>query len=171
MLRYQWESLDLTNLETFSRLKHIIEMVKPEVGAFDTETSGLNIVKDKPFVIQFGFLDTKNMKGYTFAMDIENCAIADDILTYWNNEAKKLKLYLGHNVKFDMHMLTNIGHEYKHHNLSDTQFWIRYAHDALHPNEGGPVMGLKEYTTRYLDKDAKEHENKFKTEKTEIVKK
>ena len=142
-------------------MQRIVQAVKPEIGAVDTETDGLHIINCKPFVVQFGFLDPSNCRGFSFAVDLENCPIADEVLSYWDTVAHSLKMYMGHNIKFDLHMLANIGHEYKDSNLTDTTFWIRYGHDALHPEEGGPLMGLKEYATKYIDRNAKLHEKKL----------
>ncbi len=171
MLKYQWISLTLVSHGDFEKLKTIVEKVKPEYGAVDTETSGLHIINDKPFVVQFGFLDIPNMRGFTFAVDLEHCPIAEEILSYWDEVAKTLKIYMGHNIKFDLHMLHNIGHEYKEDNLTDTMFWIRYGHDAKHPEEGGPVMGLKDYAKQYIDRSAKDHEKTLSQERTKIAKK
>ena len=170
MLKYQWNSMTLASNGDLDKLKAIVEKVKPEYGAVDTETSGLHIINDKPFVVQFGFLDVPNMRGFTFAVDLENCPIAEEILSYWDSIAKTLKVYMGHNIKFDLHMLHNIGHEYKENNLTDTMFWIRYGHDSKHPEEGGPVLGLKDYAKQYIDKSAKDHEKKLNQEKTKIAK-
>ena len=170
MLKYQWNSLTITTHGDIEKLKQIVENVKPEYGAVDTETTGLHIINDKPFVVQFGFLDIPKVRGFTFAVDLENCPVAEEALSYWDSVAKSLKLYMGHNIKFDLHMLNNIGHEYKEDNLTDTMFWIRYAHDAKHPEEGGPVLGLKDYAKQYLDRSAKDHEKKLSQERTKIAK-
>lgn len=170
MLRFQWTKTTIQSHSDFDYLKRIVSEVHPEVGALDTETDGLHIINNKPFVVQFGFLDIPNGQGFTFAIDLENTKFADEVLTYWDTVAHSLKCYMGHNVKFDLHMLANIGHEYKDENLTDTMFYIRYGHDALHPEEGGPPLGLKEYATRYIDRNAKLHEHKLNKEKTDIVK-
>lgn len=170
MLKYKWESLTIKTIDDFNLLKNIVNEVKPKIGAMDTETDGLHIINNKPFVVQFGFLDELNMRGFTFAIDRENLSIADDVLSYWNKVAASLDLYLGHNIKFDLHMLTNIGHPYLENNLSDTMFYIRYAHDALHTNEGGPALGLKEYAAHYIDPKAKLHEKLLDKEKSTITK-
>lgn len=170
MLKFQWTKTTIQSLSDFTFLKNVVNEVHPRIGALDTETDGLHIINNKPFVVQFGFLDTENMKGYTFAVDLENTAFADDVLTYWDEVAHSLECYMGHNIKFDLHMLSNIGHEYKDRNLTDTMFYIRYGHDALHPEEGGPPLGLKEYATRYIDRNAKLHEHKLNKEKTDITK-
>ena len=152
-------------------LKNIVNTVKPRFGAVDTETSGLHIINDKPFVVQFGFLDEPNRRGFTFAVDFEKTpSIANEALSYWTETAKSLQIYLGHNIKYDLHMLKNIGYEYKESNLSDTMFYIRYGHDALHPEEGGPPLGLKEYASRYIDPNAKLHEKLLDKEKSDKTK-
>ena len=170
MLKYQWTMTTMKSHSDFQKLKNIVDAVKPEYGAVDTETDGLHITESKPFLVQFGFLDTKNLRGYTFAIDLENNPEANEVLTYWDKVAHSLKIYMGHNIKFDLHMLANISHEYRDTNLSDTMFYIRYGHDALHPEEGGPPLGLKEYASRYITKDAKLHENKLTREKSDITK-
>lgn len=49
-------------------------------------------------------------------------------------------------------------------------FYIRYAHDALHPEEGGPPLGLKDYAARYIDHTAKLHEKQLDHEKAQLTK-
>lgn len=171
MLKYQWNSLTITTPGDFNKLKSIVTKTQPQIGAVDTETSGLHIINDKPFVVQFGFLDIPNMRGFTFAVDLEHCSFADEVLTYWESVAHNLKWYMGHNVKFDLHMLANIGHPYEDTNLTDTMFWIRYGHDARHPEEGGPVLGLKDYARHYIDSKAKEHEKMLAKERSDMAKK
>lgn len=172
MLKFKWTSLTIYTHDDFNILKRIVEDVKPWVGAVDTETTGLHIILDKPFVVQFGFLDFKNMKGYTFAIDLEAITtdFANTIINFWHKTAKRFKHYVGQNIKFDLHMLTNIGHPYTYSNLTDTMFYIRYGHDALHPEEGGPPLGLKDYAARYIDHTAKLHEKKLNYEKAQITK-
>lgn len=171
MLKYQWTSLTISTSSDIKILKNIVNTIKPRFGAVDTETSGLHIINDKPFVVQFGFLDEPNRRGFTFAVDFERTpSIANEALSYWTETAKNLQIYLGHNIKYDLHMLKNIGYEYKESNLSDTMFYIRYGHDALHPEEGGPPLGLKEYASRYIDPNAKLHEKLLDKEKSDKTK-
>lgn len=171
MLKFQWTSKTISTYDDLEYLKNVVESVKPETGAVDTETTGLHIKLDKPFLVQFGFLDEQNLRGFTFAIDLDlTPELAEETLSYWDSIAHTLKVYVGHNIKFDLHMLANIGHEYIDSNLSDTMFYIRYAHDALHVEEGGPPLGLKEYAARYIDQNAKLHEKKLDKEKTEIAK-
>ena len=170
MLKYQWTNTTIRSRSDFDYLKNIVNEIKPEIGAVDTEADGLHIINSKPFLVQFGFLYPEKKEGYTFAIDLENTSFADEVLDYWDSVAHTLKHYMGHNIKFDLHMLKNIGHEYDGDNLTDTMFYIRYGHDALHVSEGGPPLGLKEYATRYIDRNAKLHEHKLSKEKTDITK-
>ena len=175
MMQCLWKHITIKTQEQVSKLIALLKTVKPEIGAFDTETTGLHIINDKPFLFQFGFLvpckSKEQKRGYTFAVDIERQPnLAKEVIRIWHEYAKHLKVYLGHNVKFDLHMLYNLGLPYTTENVSDTQFYIRYAHDALHQEEGGPPLGLKEYATRYIDYNAKSHEKLLSAEKTEKVK-
>jgi len=171
MLKYKWTSVTIeTNLQA-NKMIELFNKVKPTVGGFDTETTGLHIVNDKPFLFQFGFLDEHNKQGYTFAVDIERQPkLATEVIKAWHTLAKTLKIYLGHNVGFDLHMLTNIGLPYEEDNISDTMAWIRHAHDALTPANGGPPLALKDYAIKYITPDAKLHEQELARERTEIAK-
>ena len=171
MLQFKWTSIDIHTNEQANNMIKLFKKLNPDVGGFDTETTGLHIIKDKPFLVQFGFLDIPNMRGYTFAVDLEKQPIlAEQTISAWNKLATKLKVYLAQNIKFDLHMLTNIGLNYYSDNVSDVMFYIRHAHDALTPANGGPPLGLKEYATRYIESSAKSHEQLLNKEKTAIAK-
>lgn len=171
MLQFKWIFTTIHTNKQANDMVALFTKLNPEVGAFDTETTGLHIIADKPFVVQFGFLDIPTKTGYTFAVDLEKQPIlAMQTLKAWSKLATKLKVYLAHNIKFDLHMLANIGLKYSCENVSDSMFYIRHAHDALTPANGGPPLGLKEYATRYIDSSAKAHEHLLAKEKTTIAK-
>lgn len=139
-------------------------------AAFDTETTGLHIILDTPFLFQFGWV-TDRLQGYTYAVDIERQPqLSKQVITYWHKLVRKIPVYLAHNVKFDLHMLQNIGLEYDGDNISDSQFYIRYAHDALKEAKGGPPLKLKEYAVKYITPTARNHEILLKQERTAIAK-
>lgn len=142
-----------------------------QIAAFDTETNGLHIIQSKPFVFQFGYLHPTEHKGYTYAVDIErHPQLANQVIEAWHKRASKMYKYLAHNCKFDLHMLTNNGTPYLTENVSDTMFYIRYAHDALTPANGGPPMGLKPYCVKYIDPRAKTHDALLQSERSAIAK-
>ena len=64
MLKCQWTLIHIQTEEQASEMQKQFNSVQPNVGAFDTETTGLHIIQDKPFLFQFGFIDLKAMRGY-----------------------------------------------------------------------------------------------------------
>jgi DNA polymerase-1 len=171
MYQYKWISTTITTNVQANAMLQLVKGVAPKVGAFDTETTGLHITQDKPFLFQFGFLDEVHKTGYTYAVDLERQPeLAKQVIKAWHTVAKQLDIYLGHNVGYDLHMLQNIGLPYEEPNISDTMAWIRHAHDALTPANGGPPLSLKDYSARYISADAKFHEQTLARERTEIAK-
>ena len=138
---------------------------------FDTETTGLNIKYDTPFLLPWGYLvDTE---AFIYCVDkdatpevFEQTAWA--LLVLAGNKKAGL---VGHNIKYDLHMLNNIGLQIPDNiHYVDTMILIRLAHDALTPENGGPPLGLKEYATKYIDRSAKDHEHIIKSERTNMAK-
>lgn len=170
MLKRKWISRELNNYEDWIEVKDGIINLNPTVGAFDTETTGLHIILARPFLFQFGFIHPTEQKGFTFLVDRRYNPAADKIIAEWQEIAKTLKLYIGCNVKFDLHMLKNIGLEYRTENLAELQAYMRYGMDALHQSEGGPPLGLKDFTARYVDSSAKYHEHQLQKERTDKAK-
>ena len=67
--------------------------------AYDTETTGLDIIKDKPFLVIFGF----NKNIYYWEADFKEATyIMYNIIRSHN------KMLFAHNAKFDYHMMKNI---------------------------------------------------------------
>ena len=139
-------------------------------AAFDSETDGLHIIHCRAFMYQFGWV-TKALKGYTFAVDLERTPeLAMMVIRWWHKAAEHAPIYAAHNVKFDLHMEENMGLPYRGKNITDTLFYIRYAHDALKPENGGPPLKLKEYAAQYITPSAKSHEKLLDNEKYSIAK-
>ena len=171
MLQYKWNSITITTNVQANSMIELFKQIEPTIGAFDTETTGLHITKDKPFLFQFGFLDEMHRTGYTYVVDLETQPIlAKAVIKKWHELASRIKIYLGHNVGYDLHMLHNIGMPYEQPNISDTMAWIRYGHDALTPANGGPPLALKDYSARFITPDARFHEEKLARERTDIAK-
>ena len=171
MFKYHW---NLTHICTNQQANAMVELVRktsPNVGAFDTETTGLHIIFDKPFLFQFGWLCPNSLEGYAFAVDLERQPdLARQVIKIWHKLVSKFKIYLAHNVVYDLHMLQNIGLPYTVENLSDTQYYIRYAHDALQSSEGGPPLKLKDYGAKYIDRSVKTYEKVLDMERSSKAK-
>ena len=171
MLSYHWNLVHIETNQQANDMIKLYRMYNPKACAFDTETTGLHIILDKPFLFQFGWLCPDCKEAYAFSVDLERQPkLSRQVIKAWHKLVSKADIYLGHNIKYDLHMLTNIDLSYTTPNVSDTMFFIRYAHDALHVHEGGPPLGLKEYAAKYIDRSAKTHEKLLDQEKTDKAK-
>jgi DNA polymerase-1 len=172
MLQYKWTSVNITTNKQANDMIRLFRKLKPKIGGQDTETTGLHIINDKPFIFQFGFLHPTERKGYTYLVDLERQPIlAHQVMRIWLTQlAPTLDIYFGHNIKYELHMNTNVGFVYTTENLSDTMFYIRYAHDALSEKNGGPPLSLKAYAAQYIDYRAKDHERLLASERSQKAK-
>ncbi len=171
MLKRKWISKNLNTYEDWLEVKQGIIALQPSVCGFDTETTGLHIKKDKPFLLQFGFLHpTDSTKGYTFLLDFRYNKDFKKIIDEWHDIAKEASINLATNTKFDVHMLDNIGVDWKDDNLSDLEFFIRYGTDAIQEDNGGAPLALKKFAKQYIDPAAKYHEKLLDNEKSQQVK-
>lgn len=137
---------------------------------FDTETTGLHIISDSPFLYVIGVLDSDGRLD-TFLFDIVYHAdIARIALSAWIYIAKQVKFLYGHNVKYDMHMAMNDGYDLRYPNLIDTQICIRLAHDAVPERAGGVPMGLKQYSKIHIDRNANMYDKRVQSERGKLAK-
>jgi len=141
----------------------------PKAAAFDTETTGLHIINDRPFVFQFGWVSEKTLDIYAYAIDL-TAQPSDAMIRAWHDTVVSAPIYLAHNVKYDMHMLHNNKTPYMGSNLSDSQFYIRFAHDNISARFGGVLLGLKEYVSKYIDLGAKDHDRLIQAQRSYIAK-
>ena len=166
------KEVKMKQLFTVEELIEAIKEYNKSKGAllfFDTETTGLNIKYDTPFLLPFGYMykDT----AYIYCVDIENQETFYQAALSLIALARKGKGLCGHNIKYDLHMLNNIKIDTPDDiHYIDTMILIRLAHDALTPENGGPPLGLKEYATKYIDRSAKDHEHLIKAERMQIAK-
>lgn len=168
-MSYNHIELDIINKETLIQMIKTFKKTHPNNTALDTEASGLNIGVDLPFLVQFGWQVENNI--YTYAVDIEAYPeLAVQTIKALYKLVEHIPEFLGHNVKFDMHMLENWGYPYPWKNVEDTQVFIRLAHDSLTVANGGPPLSLKEYSAKYIDRNAKYHEHKLNEQKKDISK-
>lgn len=82
---------------------------KAITGAFDTETNSLHIMLAKPFLFQFGWIVEDEKLIRTYVVDIQRQPdLANQVIKAWHILAATLQVYLGHNVKYDLHMMCNL---------------------------------------------------------------
>ena len=112
--------------------------------AYDTETTGLNFMKDKPFLVIFGFdknvyIWDANFKDATYAM--------------FRIVQKTNKMLFAHNAKYDYHMLYNGGTPIPDNiELSDSITLFRLISSC---DDDFQSMRLEKLGEKYVDPDAK----------------
>ena len=139
-------------IESRDAFEELITKVKNGTSwlSFDTETTGLHLKKDIPFLLTLSF------DNETYAIDLTT---ADKkLLQRLFDAMKNFKYVIGHNVKFDLHMLKNIGINYLHDNLSDTMILARLSLAA----DETMTLALKSLAKTYLSEDAGEDERNIK---------
>ena len=171
------EQVKLTPIKTMQDLLDAIKFYKKiskgegSIIFFDTETTGLNIKYDLPFLLPWGFLSPDNKTAYIYCADVDVDKNVFEQTAMAITALAKDKGMCGHNIKYDIHMLNNLGVTTPDEiHYIDTMILIRLAHDALTPENGGPPLGLKEYATKFIDRSAKDHEHLVKVERTDIAK-
>jgi DNA polymerase I len=134
---------------------------RPYVLGFDTETTGLHIKKDKPFLIQFGWLvhGEEDGKVFTFYPTQENMKVFLQL-------CERGKFVVANNIKYDLHMLTNIGYgdwvENKGIQWVDLMAVSRLSLESIPQREGGDSLALKDLAVKYVHQTAADGEQKIK---------
>lgn len=158
MKQFNLLGYEIKLLENEREVTDVINTLPDRIGmmAFDTETdTKINMAKrdenlidikhDKPFLIQFGFDNT------VYLNDLRNTSVSkDSVLTLFDKTVSRSNLALGHNIKFDINMLTNIGYDWHTNNACDTMTIARLALESKSEREGGYSMGLKPLASRLL---------------------
>ena len=135
---------------------------KPKSVGSDTESTGLHIIKDKPFLIQLGWGRIVYLFDPTPKM-----------MQMYFKIAAQVTWHFLHNLKYDLHMLTNIGYAdeiKKLNNWCDTMAVMRLVTEALSPRAGGDKLGLKELGVKYIHPYANNSEKLIKEEMTQLNK-
>lgn len=150
--------------KAWAKAESLFETDKPVVGAFDTETDGLHIIQSQPFLIVFGWLFRGKEYGrvFTFPPSEQN-------MQRFHKLAKKLKLLIAWNIKFDLHMLRNAGWEYTTPNLCEGMALARLSVEALSASDkDGDSLSLKHMAKRYVHPTAADAEAEIKKIKTKL---
>jgi DNA polymerase-1 len=132
---------------------------KPTIGGWDTETTGLHIIKDKAFLIVFGWLIPNKDHGrvFTFYPTPENMKVFLEL-------SNKLEQNWLQNTKYDLHMSYNTGYEYPHNNLFETMALARLTLEAIPARDGGDSLKLKDLGVKYVHHEADRSEKMVKEE-------
>ena len=147
-----------TVIKDSNKLHEVISKIKKSKGwlAFDTETTGLHLKKDDPFLFTFSFGDE------SYAMDLNDFEVYE--MQELIDSFGVFEFVMGHNIKYDLHMLANCGIIYNHKNLTDTMIMARLALDT----DATMSLALKQLAKKYLFEAAGEDERVIKTAQTAI---
>lgn len=154
-----WKS---EHIASASYLRKEFERDCPKSVGFDTETTGLHIIKDKPFLIQYGWWG----KVFTFYPSLDLCV-------EMFRQFRLVKYVFGHNVMYDAHMMTNIGYGKQveaTNNFCDVQAIMRLALEARSARDGGDNLKLKHLGATYIHPYANNSEHLIKEDLEKVRK-
>lgn len=145
-------------LETLEDVKNIQNSCPSKISyfAFDTETDtkidmskadgdNIDIMHDKPFLLQFGYGNKIIVCDFRYGDEYTKAS-----LECFDEYCSKAVLAFGHNIKFDISMLCNVGYVWHTSNLCDTMTVARLALESKTEREGGYPMALKPLASRLL---------------------
>lgn len=136
----------------YANLLSGVDAVEPFI-TFDTETTGLHIKKDRPFLAAV----CSGHDVYVFPPNVENL----QVLVKWS---KKVKRVYGHNVTYDMHMMANQDVDpLRINNWGDTMCLVRLTVEAKSTRHGGDKIGLKDISKKYIDSTSDRYEKAVKS--------
>jgi len=133
----------------------ILEKFKGNVS-FDTETTGLHIMKDRPFLLTMSWFEN----SIALEIDLFPVALVQELFT----ALLSCKYVIGHNVKYDLHMEQNVGVIYEGENLTDTMIVARLSLDT----DATRTLRLKTLAKMYLGAEAGDDEKLVKSALTSL---
>ena len=138
------------------------EKDKPRSIGFDTETTGLHIKKDTPFLFQLGW----GRVVYLFD------PTRRDMMQVFFQLARQVKYVFAHNLKYDCHMICNLGYVNELENIPwcDSQAVMRLTLEAVSVRDGGDNLKLKDLGVKYIHPYAGHSEKLIKEAMTELKK-
>lgn len=130
-----------TNFDNLKVLVDKYNELQPQIIVYDTETTGLNILEDKPFLMAIGF--EKNI--FVFEPVKEILDVVYPLIA-------KSKVMIAHNAKFDYHMMINSGYPIPDNiKLGDSLTIARLTEYA----DVDDRIGLETLGAKYVDINAK----------------
>ena len=150
--KLNYEYKQVITEQDFEELREQCEAQKPEISTFDTETTGLNFMKDLPFLFAFAFLDKSDndIRGYVYII-----ILTDDnqwMIKELYSLMERITYNFAHNTKYDNNMMINadlpIPDSVK---LADGMTVARLTEFA----DAKSSISLETLGTKYVDENAK----------------
>ena len=134
------------HLENDAQVLQVLSGRKIDFIGFDTETTGLSIITDKPFLVAFGWSTEVDKVVYTANWTKE---IGNVLVQYADKH--KIPMF-AHNAKYDYHMFENGGSPFNETNkIYDSITVARLTENA----DEKESMRLEALGTKYIDDEAK----------------
>lgn len=134
----------------------------------DTETSGINIIKDRAFLFQYGLVDE-----HLNLIDVQIFDATDNKAKQtFAQYLKTIPTLVGANIKFDCHMLINDGFDiniFKDKNYIDISVLARLVINHDQQTDKTFSVALKKLATKYLGIDAADEEKQLKAELSQLT--
>ncbi|MCK9326059.1 MAG: hypothetical protein M0P69_11265, partial [Bacteroidales bacterium] len=142
--RFGYNYRHLQTPEDVAYMRAKVKTMTEPFAVFDTETTGLHLMADRPFLVGFGA--GKDL----FTVDVANIEWIDAL--YEAMKVPKFDYVFAHNAKYDYHMMLNLGKPIpKELNYADSLVAARLT-DYADSNEG---IGLEALGQKLVDPDAK----------------
>jgi DNA polymerase I len=151
-----WKQQFVEDLQSFGLDDLYRKDQNPQVGGWDTESTGLHIIKDKPFLYQFGWL----FEGEEHGRVIIFYPTPSNMKVFFRI-AKKFKYFVAHNTKFDCHMTTNLGYGKEVQEMDNLVDSMVVARLALEATTDQP-LALKKLGAQFVHPDATKSESIIK---------
>ena len=171
MYRLKWKyQIDIKTEEQIRKWVDIYREIQPNIVAIDSETTGLNIHRDKPFLIAFSFANSEKKLAASFTYDLELSEVQKGrFLAFFERMLKNMKDIVGWNITYDMHMLDNVNMLNKEEDFLakfiEVASLARLALPAIPKELGGFDGKLKTFAKRYIDPNADSYEKKISAER------
>lgn len=137
---FLFQSLKYNYSENTDEMVQKFKELKPNYVVYDTETTGLDFMQDKPFLISVGF------DKYSYVFEINPTTIKN-----FDYIRKHATMLLAHNAKYDYHMMRNIGINMEEANLGDTMVIARLTQYA----DKMSSLSLEAIGQQYVHENAK----------------
>ena len=126
--------------DSVSEMYEKFSELHPNYIVYDTETTGLDFIQDKPFLYAVGF------DKYVFIFEP-----TPDNLEVFHRVARSAKMILAHNAKYDYHMSMNVGLDLSDCKVGDTMTIARLTQYA----DANVRLSLESIGERYVDPTSK----------------
>lgn len=155
-LQFAGETWDVLKAESPEHVERLLLEQQPPFFAYDTESTGLHIIKDVPFLGGIGWLGTvivfpttpEYMQG----------------IVKWSKLPFIQRVY-AHNTTYDMHMMANIIGKSAPLQIpawGDTMGLCRFIFESVSADKGGDSLQLKQILKKYVDENANKYEKELK---------